>query len=51
MYYVYSEKEQTYVQLLPEEMLQKIDGYREKRDKKLLIEEKNFKKGIDLECT
>ena len=51
VYYVYSEKEQTYVQLLPEEMLQKIDGYREKRDKKLLIEEKNFKKGIDLECT
>ena len=51
VYYVYSEKEQTYVQLLPEEMLQKIDGYREKRDKKLLIEEKNLKKGIDLECT
>ncbi len=38
IYYVYSEKEQTYIQLLPEEMLKKINGYREKKNKKLLIE-------------
>lgn len=39
IYYVYSEEDQTYIQLLPEEMLQKIDGYRERKGKKLLIED------------
>ena len=38
IYYVYSEEEQTYIQLLSEEMLQKINGYRERKNKKLLIE-------------
>lgn len=42
IYYVYSEEEQTYIQLLPEEMLQKIDGYRERKGKKLLIEDKEI---------
>lgn len=38
IYYMYSEKEQSYVQLLPEELLEKINGYRERKGKKLSIE-------------
>ncbi len=41
IYYVYSEEEQTYIQLLPEEILEKINGYSEKKGKKLLIEERS----------
>lgn len=44
IYYVYSEEEQTYIQLWQEELLEKISGYRERKGKKLLIENLEDKK-------
>ena len=38
VYYIYSKEEQTYIQLTPEELKEKLKGYRERRGKPLLIE-------------
>ena len=38
IYYVYSEEERTYIQLFKDEVLEKIDGFKERKDKKMIIE-------------
>lgn len=38
VYYIYSDEEETYIQMLPDEILEKIDGYHERRNRKLIIE-------------
>lgn len=39
IYYMYSEEEQTYIQLFEEEILEATKGYRERKNKKMLIQE------------
>lgn len=42
IYYVYSEEERTYIQLFKDEVLEKTDGFKERKNKKMIIEkEKN----------
>lgn len=43
IYYLYSEEEQTYIQLTKEEILEKIKGYRERKGKNILESEENCK--------
>ena len=39
IYYIYSDEEETYVQIRPEELSKFVEGYREKRNRKLVIQE------------
>lgn len=38
IYYVYSEEERTYIQLFKDEVLEKTDGFKERKNKKMIIE-------------